>query len=135
MANQLYLPIAKFLGWKLSDDKATVMVGFQHPEGPEFAIGFPRIVLAEVITNLINATDAFPASEGTAVRELPAMAATRFQFGKDEGSDDFFLTLRLMKGGYVPFVMDRSMAEQLTETLNAQVMGVASGPPPGTRKN
>src|SRR5262245_24206641 len=130
-----FLPINKMLGWKITDDKQFALLGFEPSGGGEFAMGVPRMVLNEVILSLITATDAFPARTGTSVRDVVAMGINRFQFGKDDATGDFFLTLRLVQGGHLSFLMDRSLAEQLIESLNATVLGVAAGPPPGSTRN
>jgi hypothetical protein len=133
MALEAY-PINDVLAWEVAADGVHVLVTLGQPDGNRLVLAIPHYTLMELIIALAHATEAFPAPKGMRVSAL-AMGAKWFEFGQDEASGDFFLRLRLERGGHLAFVMDRSMAELLTETLNAMVRGDAPHPSSQTPLN
>jgi hypothetical protein len=130
-----FAPITEMLGAKLSDDKEHVLLGFkQADEGSEFVIGVPIPILFEIILELVRATEAVPAPKSLTVSAL-SMGANWYEFGQDDATGDFFLRFRLVTGGHLSFVFDRSMAIGLTESMNVKVLGGTVTVPADTKRN
>ena len=115
------LPIDEVLGWKLSDDGAHVMLGLKLSDGSELPLAFPPKKLVPAITSLAHASGAIPATKGVDEQGELAIETNSFEVGKDEASGDFFVRFGLLGGGQLTFVMGKSMAEGLAETMNATV--------------
>jgi hypothetical protein len=128
------LPIEEVLGWKLSDDGAHVMLGFKLSDGSELPLAFPPKKLVPAIMSLAHASGAIPAPKGMAEQGDLAIEANSYEVGKDEASGDFFVRFGLRGGGQLTFVMGRSTAEGLAETMNATVLGLAKGQLPGQQR-
>jgi len=61
MSQKQAAPIAGVLGWKLTDDKTNVIIGFsQGPAGSEFAIAIRHELLIATILSMVGALAAFP---------------------------------------------------------------------------
>lgn len=63
-----FAPVTDFLGWKVTEDKSYVLLGFKQPNDSEFVLGITPDTLAETIQYLTNATAAFPLQEAWANR-------------------------------------------------------------------
>ena len=131
MSETTAAPVTRVLGHKLTDDKAHILLQFEQPKGNEIALAIPQNRLFEMILSLTRATALIPAPEGKTVNTT-AMQTKGFVFGQDKQSGDFFLRFRLVAGGHLAFVMDKTMAQQLTKTMNATVRG---GPRPVATRN
>ena len=134
MPDTPFAPVAEVLGWKLNDEKTLALVGFKQPDGNEFVLGISEARLREVIISLAHATEVFPAQKGFSIQAI-SMGTNWFEFGKDDASGDYFVRFRLVNGGHLSFVMDKSMAQQLAETMNIMVLGATIEPPPGSSRN
>ena len=135
MAETEAWPVSDIAGWQLAPDQIHVLLTLKQPEGHEATFAIPQYVLHEIILALCHATEVFQAQTGICVKDVPAMGVSKYQFGKDDSTGDFFVRFRLQRGGHLAFMMDRSMAEQLTEAMNAMVLNMAIVPPPGIPRN
>jgi hypothetical protein len=54
-------PVIGLLGWKITDDRSHVLLGFKQPEDGEFTLAVSEPDLREMIMSLAHATEAFPA--------------------------------------------------------------------------
>jgi len=131
MSDTTAAPVTRVLGHKLTDDKAHILLRFEQPKGNEIALAIPQNRLFEMILSLARATALIPSPEGKTV-EATAMQTNGFEFGQVKASGDFFVRFRLVAGGHLAFVMDKTMAQQLTKTMNATVSG---GPRPAAMLN
>ena len=121
------MPIEDVLGWKLSDDGSRVMLGVKLSDGSELPIAFPPKKLLPAIVSLAHATGAVPASKDVGERGDTAIETNSCEAGKDEASGDIFVRFSLVGGGQLAFVMGKSVAVGLTESLNAAELGLARG--------
>jgi len=117
--------IARVLGWKLTDDKSHVMIGFTlGPHDSDFAIALSHQVLVNTIINMVGALDAFQESNITTAARF-SIDATWNEI-EQVGTNQFVVSFRTKGGGILRFMMDRPMTEGLSERLRA-VLGDLSG--------
>lgn len=114
-------PIEDVLGWKLSDDGSLVMLGLKLSDGSELPIAFPPKKLVPAIMSLAHASGSIPTAKGTVEQGDLAIEANSCEVGKDEASGDFIVRFGLLGGGQLTFVMSKSTAENLTESLRAEL--------------
>ena len=119
--------IARVLGWKLTDDKSHVMIGFtQGPHDSDFAIALSHQILVSTIINMVGALDAFQESN-IATRERFSIDATWHEI-EHVGTNEFVVSFRTKGGGVLRFMMDRPMTEGLSERLRAALGGLSGQP-------
>ena len=125
-------PINKVLGWKKSDDGAHVIIGFEQPDRTEFAVAISHESLLDTITSFVDALAAFPSPR--ADQDLFAIGTNWFEIGRVADSTDLAVSFRTQGDGVLAFVMNRTVAERLFDTLAATLWGGANQIPHGTTK-
>jgi hypothetical protein len=130
-----FAPVTDFLGWKVTEDKSYVLLGFKQPNDSEFVLGITPDTLAETIQYLANATAAFPSARGLGEQTSFAMNADGVDVGRTPSTGKYFLRLRLPGGGHLAFNLDRVLAERVLESLAVELGIGPQGPPPGAARN
>ena len=126
-------PVSAVLGWKPTDDGKHVIIGFKQDDHAQFALAFPEATLTEAIASLIGAMGAFPqqklASGGRLTFETHWYEVAQSEDG------EIAVAFHMPDSGSLTFLMDRSMAQGLRDTLDAALGGDASRTPPGISRN
>jgi hypothetical protein len=127
-----YVPVTEFLGWKMTDNKELVLLGFKQPNGQEFTLGLAQDALDQAIIHLVNATAAFPSEKGLSAQTGFGMGVESLDVGNTPSTGQLFVRLRFPGGGHLLFNLDRNLAAFLREALGNELNIRAQGPPQGT---
>jgi hypothetical protein len=130
-----FAPVTGFLGWKVTDDKSHVLLGFKQPNDAEFVLGIPPDTLDQAIVHLVNATGAFPPPKGLGEHASFAMTADAVDVGLTPSTGQYFLRLRLPAGGHLAFNLSRALAERVLESLAVELGLGPQGAPLGAARN
>jgi hypothetical protein len=122
--------VTDVLGWKLTEDKAHVLLGFRQPDGNDFVLALAHETLMKAITSLVSALSAF-AGPRLADGEKLVLKTDWYEVG-ESADGNFLVSFRVENGGSLGFLLTRVMAERLLQTLGT-ALGVDATPiPPGT---
>jgi hypothetical protein len=117
----------------IDDSKMRALIGLNTDGGSRVVLAATEDKLIHIISGFVGALGAF-AKPKLADVERPAISADWFEIGVVKYSRDIALTLRMPNGGALTYVLPRSMAEQLQQSLTVAVGQTDITPPPGTLK-
>jgi hypothetical protein len=127
--------VSEVIGWKLTNDKHTALIGLRQPTGGELVLAFTDGTLLEVISGLIAARAAFPPNTERFARETRALTAVRYEVGVVERSDEVAVRFEMEGGGSLAFQITRQIAEGMHEALGTAISARATAREPGSLKH